>query len=104
MLKFTHRYLLFTLLLLSLMVPSATWAAAAASTSSPSGDSNLIEGRRMALVFGNADYGGRFDLRNPANDAHRLAGALKDGFGFSVDVYTNKGLRTMKVLLTLMRA
>ena len=90
MLKFAHRYLIFTLFIS--LLPCSAWAAAA---SSPDGESNLIEGRRMALVFGNANYGGRFDLRNPANDAHRLAGALKDGFGFSVDVYTNKGLRTM---------
>ena len=46
-------------------------------------DSRVIEGRRVALVIGNADYSDGLQLNNPTNDAYRLAGTLS-GLGFKL--------------------
>ena len=43
------------------------------------------DGKRVALVIGNADYAGLPVLANPRNDAEDVARALK-GFGFDVEV------------------
>ena len=48
-----------------------------------SADSRVIEGRRVALVIGNADYSDGLQLNNPTNDAYRLAGTLS-GLGFKL--------------------
>jgi uncharacterized caspase-like protein len=49
--------------------------------------------RRLALVIGNGDY--PFSpLKNPANDAREMAGALR-ALGFDVDYYEDAGKRLM---------
>ena len=51
--------------------------------------------RRLALVFGNADYLNSNPLQNPVNDAKAISQALKD-VGFTVLLYLNSDLKTMK--------
>jgi hypothetical protein len=57
-------------------------------------DQTYIE-KRLALVIGNADYLNGNTLQNPVNDAKAIATALKD-VGFTVLLYTNSDLKTMK--------
>ena len=57
-------------------------------------DQTYVE-KRLALIFGNADYLNCNPLRNPVNDAKAIAEALKE-VGFTVLLYINSDLKTMK--------
>jgi uncharacterized caspase-like protein len=57
-------------------------------------DQNYVE-KRLALVIGNADYLNSNPLQNPVNDAKAIAQALEE-VGFTVLLYVNSDLRTMK--------
>jgi uncharacterized caspase-like protein len=50
--------------------------------------------KRVALVIGNAAYGGVNELRNPVNDARAMVGALQ-ALGFDVIERENAGQREM---------
>ena len=53
----------------------------------------VIDGRRMALVLGNAAYPSNAKLNGSAHDAHRVAGTLT-GLGFKL--YTDKPITNIK--------
>jgi uncharacterized caspase-like protein len=57
-------------------------------------DENYVE-KRLALVIGNANYVNSNALQNPVNDANAIAKALKE-VGFTVLLYTNSDLKSMK--------
>jgi hypothetical protein len=54
--------------------------------------------RRLALVIGNADYGGNNSLKNPINDATDIAAALRE-IGFDVMTATNTTRRKMDEIM-----
>jgi uncharacterized caspase-like protein len=60
-------------------------------------DQTYVE-KRLALIFGNADYLNCNPLRNPVNDAKAIAEALKE-VGFTVLLYINSDLKTMKMAM-----
>jgi hypothetical protein len=51
--------------------------------------------KRIALVFGNAEYGEKSSLKNPVNDANLMEATLKE-LGFEVIKRTNAGLNVMR--------
>lgn len=51
--------------------------------------------KRIALVFGNAEYGEKSSLKNPVNDANLMEATLKE-LGFDVIKRTNAGLNVMR--------
>jgi len=55
-------------------------------------------GRRVALVIGNANYQAVGQLRNPVNDAQDMANVLTQ-LGFEVILKTNSSLREMETAL-----
>lgn len=55
--------------------------------------------RRLALVIGNAEYGGSNTLKNPVNDATDMATALQE-IGFDVITATNTNRRKMDEVIT----
>ena len=57
-----------------------------------------IEGRRVALVIGNADYPGHA-LANPVHDAEDFGAALAKA-GFTVSVAKDASRQTMRALVT----
>ncbi|MBP0464500.1 caspase family protein, partial [Roseomonas sp. PWR1] len=61
----------------------AAVAAAPPVAAAPRPPAQAIDGRRVALVIGNGDYTHGTPLRNPANDARRMAEVL-EGAGFEV--------------------
>jgi len=60
-------------------------------------DKSYVE-KRLALIIGNADYKNSNPLQNPLNDAKSIANALKE-VGFTVLLYLNADLKTMKVAM-----
>jgi uncharacterized caspase-like protein len=74
--------------------------AANAAGSAPSDKRTIIYNKsiaekRIALVFGNAQYGNKPPLKNPVNDAGLMEGTLK-GLGFEVIKRTNAGKAEME--------
>ena len=55
-----------------------------------------LEERRLALVVGNAEYGNKTPLKNPANDANLMEATL-EGLGFDVIKSLNAGLNDMNL-------
>jgi hypothetical protein len=54
-----------------------------------------IAEKRIALVFGNAEYGEKSSLKNPVNDANLMEATLKE-LGFEVIKRTNAGINAMR--------
>ena len=54
-----------------------------------------IAEKRLALVFGNAEYGEKSKLKNPVNDANLMEATLKE-LGFYVIKRTNAGINEMR--------
>jgi TPR repeat protein len=61
----------------------------------PSGGEPGIEGRRVALVIGNAAYQGQPALKNPENDARDIGRVLEDKLKFQAEVVVNTDLRSL---------
>lgn len=73
----------------------ATAAPSAAVAAPPAAAAPAIEGRRVALVIGNGDYTHGTPLRNPANDARRMAEVLERA-GFEVVLGIDLDRRAME--------
>ncbi|HZI20445.1 MAG TPA: caspase family protein [Pyrinomonadaceae bacterium] len=91
------RLTLVCLLLTVLLFPAPP--AEARQAGKPAGETSAARtGRRMALIIGNGAYQNAPPLRNPANDATDMAGALR-ALGFDVKSGVDLTQRQMKAMI-----